>query len=1543
MVAAPPSKSELIGEESVDIQLDYRNFVKGCLPSGKTILTLFDSGASRSLLSQSLVQSSPYLSNLKPIEVAPVQFTLGNGQSLIANKVLRFQLKIQTHKFKINAYITPNLTGVDVILGTSTLGELNGNLDFATNTFKIRPKKLWLKPTTKVIINPGESKQIKLYCKVPAFLRNSEVIINANEKIAEMCPPSMLVKLKKGTTQLLLSNNSKHTIHLSQHKGIASIDLGDLINLTYKVPEAMIDSAFASAEIDRHSIRQKNSERYPHLDKADPLLEKTESEIIRSEIDLAESVLCESEKEKVYKMIENHCEAFSLYGELGACPNFEVDFELNDETPFFIRPYTVKESDKKIIDAELEKWVKLGVLGIGHRSYTSPVLLLNKRNSNEKRLICDLRHLNSRIIARNQPFPLLTHTLSKIGSVNAKVLSVLDLKSAFFCLPLSKHAQKFTGLSGYPGGQSYYFRRMAQGMNISPSVFQAKIDSVLREIPGSENFVIAHFDDIIIFSDCVETHKKHIELVLKALIKHGLKISTKKASIFRKSLIFMGHKLLVDEEGHVCVTPLGDRCTAIRNMKRPDNPKSCRRFCGMVTYLSSFLPRLQELLFPLHKMTRSNSRFNWGEEQEKAFNEIKDLLCAPPVLLAPKSTGKFTLVSDTSRIATGSYLMQEVNGKQRLIAYHSKRLPKACANYSVSELEFYGCLLNVLAFKHLLKGSVFDIIVDHSPLVQILKSKNEPCTPRVKKILERLSDFSFRMIYNKGESGTLVTADCLSRAPSDIDKEIDSIIPIAFGFFEVCYKNGEEFANPIVTRSFAKKQGIIIPDLFKTGRNASANKPEKTNLRQTKSTPNDQTHEKQPSQAIPFNELPYCDTVQTTPNNRIRTPPVIPKLSEPRLVDKGLEPKEQITEPTPDLYTPPKPIITKVQSMKTTHIPKQQDLNRMMDVIKRKIIHDFNLPVEVNEVRKAQLASPVFKPIIDWLRHGILPKDRRSARSIQLKAEEYIMCNGVLFRLFFHSDGDFILQLAVPESLADVIISAYHGPILAGHSGVTRCYTTMRKHFYMPNMFDRIRTYIESCGRCQEFRDKTDKLRPFHLRIPDEYHPFEKVSIDIKHMPESHSGFKYILVCVCEITRYMVLAPLKSREAPEIAECLIQKLIAVFGPPKTIISDLESSFTGTLVGLLCETLGINRKTIGVENHGSLLVERHIRTVSDYIKTNLTGTGKSWPRFVSTCAYSYNTFSSPYLGDHCPYYLVYLREPPNLTNLDFKPGKGFSSSYEDYIDHLKDKFDHISKSMLQLQRIHQEKQNVKISNKLSKSPTYDQGMLIYLYKPTSSSLQANSKKICAKWVGPLVVHEVVDNSHVILSTLEGKLLRDVFSINRLKPAFVHASGEKKNITHIQKLKELLKKADESKENGELKLNTQVPVFTDENGKSVPSFNSNQVLFLGETHPVDLSLYLTHVNENRGLAAPCQLDESKQSQLLKCLLKAPADETEINLHRARFKAGNLQVLVSHELHNKTDRYWWDVSKYPDCVELARQVMTDSKLKCSGTPRNFYRNLY
>ena len=163
----------------------------------------------------------------------------------------------------------------------------------------------------------------------------------------------------------------------------------------------------------------------------------------------------------------------------------------------------------------------------------------------------------------------------------------------------------------------------------------------------------------------------------------------------------------------------------------------------MVNFLSIFCQDLKKLLKPIYDLTGKGRPIIWQQEQQTAFEEIKSRLKKPPVLHLPDGKGRFHLYSDTCKYATGSALYQIPNGKPKLIAYASKRLPEAARNYCITELEMCGLDINITSFAHLLKKVDFDALVDHLTLVHILKSKTEPTTPRIKRLLDVLSAYSF--------------------------------------------------------------------------------------------------------------------------------------------------------------------------------------------------------------------------------------------------------------------------------------------------------------------------------------------------------------------------------------------------------------------------------------------------------------------------------------------------------------------------------------------------------------------------------------------------------------------------------------------------------------------------------------------------------------------------------------------------------------------------------------------------------------------------------
>ena len=193
----------------------------------------------------------------------------------------------------------------------------------------------------------------------------------------------------------------------------------------------------------------------------------------------------------------------------------------------------------------------------------------------------------------------------------------------------------------------------------------------------------------------------------------------------------MGNEIFIESK-KVCVKPLRNRLEAIQKLQPPKTPRGCRSFAGVVNFLSIFCPDLQKHLKPIYDLTRKGRPFHWGKEQQDLFMEIKLRLVKPPVLHMPNKTGRFHLYSDTSKYVTGSALYQIQGGKPKLIAYASKILPESAKYYSLTELELCGLAINIASFAHLLKRVDFDAIVDHLAFTDIINSKAEPATTRIK-------------------------------------------------------------------------------------------------------------------------------------------------------------------------------------------------------------------------------------------------------------------------------------------------------------------------------------------------------------------------------------------------------------------------------------------------------------------------------------------------------------------------------------------------------------------------------------------------------------------------------------------------------------------------------------------------------------------------------------------------------------------------------------------------------------------------------------------
>ena len=223
-------------------------------------------------------------------------------------------------------------------------------------------------------------------------------------------------------------------------------------------------------------------ENYPWLEPDNERIKITDRKILDKYVDLDKSCLTDSEKTQVMDMLYKYKDAFSLRDEIGTCLNIEVEIDVTDKSPFSIRSYHVMEEDKNILGKEMKRICYSDILKQGFSAYASPVMLISRKVTKDKRVVTGFRHLNIRIARNNLAYPLLKDTFSVLGSSRCKVLSVLDLKDAFHSLRLSENSKRYCGILPYFGSTSYIYQRMPVRLNISPSICQSYIIIIIALI-----------------------------------------------------------------------------------------------------------------------------------------------------------------------------------------------------------------------------------------------------------------------------------------------------------------------------------------------------------------------------------------------------------------------------------------------------------------------------------------------------------------------------------------------------------------------------------------------------------------------------------------------------------------------------------------------------------------------------------------------------------------------------------------------------------------------------------------------------------------------------------------------------------------------------------------------------------------------------------------------------------------------------------------------------------------------------------------------------
>ena len=342
------------------------------------------------------------------------------------------------------------------------------------------------------------------------------------------------------------------------------------------------------------------------------------------------------------------------------------------------------------------------------------------------------------------------------------------MSDAYLQIPVDEQCSKLLCVNTHRG--LYKFNRLPFGVKVAPAIFQQAMDNMLNGL----DFSVAYLDDILISSQDIEQHRKHVFEVFQRIQDFGFKIKHTKCDFFMKKIKYLGQ--IIDESGR---RPDPERASAIKNMPAPKNISELQSFLGLANYYNVFVPNMHNLRAPLNNLLRKDIEWEWTTECQETFEKIKKILTSDLFLAHYDPTQEIVVASDASSYGIGACLLHKMkDGSMKPVSHASRTLLPAEKNYSQIEKEALGIVYAVTKFHRFIHGRTFTLQTDHKPLLTIYGSKKGLPTHTANR-LQRwgtiLLNYTFEMEFLP--SSKLSHADGLSRLiPKQTEPLEDTVI-----------------------------------------------------------------------------------------------------------------------------------------------------------------------------------------------------------------------------------------------------------------------------------------------------------------------------------------------------------------------------------------------------------------------------------------------------------------------------------------------------------------------------------------------------------------------------------------------------------------------------------------------------------------------------------------------------------------------------------------------------------------------------------------------
>ena len=461
--------------------------------------------------------------------------------------------------------------------------------------------------------------------------------------------------------------------------------------------------------------------------------------------------LNDTEKGKLQALLIEFADIFSKHeNDLGLTHLIEHTIDVDGAKPIKFAPRKVPLAyageDRKALEQMLEK----GCIRPSTSPWGAPITFARKKDGSV-RCCLDTRALNQVTVKDAYPLPRTEDCINAVAG--AKFFSTMDITSAYNQIPIKEEDIPKTAFTTKYG--LYEHVTMPFGLCNAPATFQRLMEIVLSKLQWQTCLI--YLDDVICFSSTFDQHIERLRGIWQCIRLANLKLKPKKCHLIQTEVKFLG--FILSSEG---VLPDPDNVARLQEWSTPTCVKHVRAFLGLGNFYRRFIKNYSKLVKPLTDLTKKGTTFQWTDTCQNAFTTLKTALLGPEIMAYPTDDGEYQLACDACDVSIGAVLSQVQQGRERVIAYGSRKLNKAEQNYCVTDKECLAVKHFCEYYRQYLLGRKFKVVSDHQALKWLFSMK-EPKS-RIARWIEALSPFNFTLEYKPGRLHT--NADAMSRCPN---------------------------------------------------------------------------------------------------------------------------------------------------------------------------------------------------------------------------------------------------------------------------------------------------------------------------------------------------------------------------------------------------------------------------------------------------------------------------------------------------------------------------------------------------------------------------------------------------------------------------------------------------------------------------------------------------------------------------------------------------------------------------------------------------------